>query len=183
VPPHITGLSQTSATEGSPDLTITINGSNFTNLSTVLVNGLQPLTTTFVNSGQLQAIIPAALLAEEGHFQLSVLDGENGLSNAQRFTVKDSIPTVSASATQGQIFQQITLNGLVTDQAVEDHRVQIKWGDGDVQVIDLGVSSEAHFTVTHTFAASRHLHHDTIVVTALDDEGVASAPQTFDVIV
>ena len=55
--------------------------------------------------------------------------------------------------------------------------------DGDVQVVDLGVSSSAPFSVTHTFAASSHLHHDTIVVTALDDEGVHSAAQTFDVIV
>src|SRR5262249_6586653 len=80
VAPKITSLSQTSAAEGSPDLTITVNGSNFTNLSTVLVNGLQPLATRFVNANQLQAIIPAALLAEEGHFKISVLDAENGLS-------------------------------------------------------------------------------------------------------
>src|SRR5262249_44001364 len=68
VAPKITGLSQTSAPEGSPDLTITVTGSNFTQLSTVLVNGLEPLTTTFVDSNHLRATIPAALLAEEGHF-------------------------------------------------------------------------------------------------------------------
>src|SRR5262249_23674840 len=183
VKPKITSLSQTSVVEGSPDLTITINGSNFTSLSTVLINGLQPLTTRFVNAGQLQAIIPAALLAEEGHFKLSVLDGENGLSNAEKFTVTESVPVVTASATQGLTFQQITLNGQVSDQGVEDHRVRINWGDGQVEVLDLGVNSGAPFSATHTFAASRHLHHDTIVVQALDDEGVASAPLTFDVIV
>jgi hypothetical protein len=183
VKPKVTGLSQTSAPEGSPDLKLTINGSNFTNSSTVLVNGLIPLATTFVNAGQLQATIPAALLAEEGHIRLSVLDGENGLSNAKGFTITDSAPVVTASATQGLTFQQITLNGLVSDQAVEGHRVRIKWGDGAVQVIDLGVSSSAPFSVTHTFAPTKHLHHDTIVVTALDDEGVPSARLTFDVIV
>jgi hypothetical protein len=183
VKPTITGLSQTSAPEGSPDLTLTVNGSNFTNSSTVLVNGLQPLATTFVNVGQLQATIPAALLAEEGHLRLSVLDGENGLSNAKGFTITDRAPVLTASAVQGLTFQQITLNGLVTDQGVEDHRVRIRWGDGHVDVIDLGVSSGGPFTTTHTFAASKHLHHDTIVVTALDDEGAASAPLTFDVIV
>ena len=61
--------------------------------------------------------------------------------------------------------------------------MRINWGDGQVEVLDLGVGSGGQFTVTHTFAASKHLHHDTIVVTALDDEGVASAPLTFDVIV
>ena len=168
VPPKLTSLSQTAVAEGSPDLTITLNGSNFTNLSTALVNDLQPLTTRFVNGNQLQAIIPAALLAEEGHFQISVLDPQNGFSNTKTFTITESIPVLGASVAQGQTFQQITLSGSVTDQAGESHRVRINWGDGTVQVVDLGVSSS--FSITHTFAAPRHLHHVSIVVQALDDE-------------
>src|SRR5262249_59868681 len=125
----------------------------------------------------------AGVVAEEGHFKISVLDAQNGSSNAVKFTVTDSVPVLTASLTQGQIFQQITLNGQVTDQAVEAHRVRINWGDGTVQVLDLGVSSSAPFTATHTYAQSGHLHHRTIVVTALDDQGVASDPLTFDVIV
>src|SRR5262249_28239992 len=183
VAPKITSISQTSAPEGSPDLTITINGSNFTNLSTLVINGLQPLITTFVNSNQLKVIIPADLLAEEGKFKISVLDIQNGPPNSEKVTVTDSVPAVTASVTQGQIFQQITLNGLVTDQATEAHSVRINWGDGTVQVLDLGVNTSAPFSATHTFSAAKHLHHDTIVVTALDDEGVASAPLKFDVIV
>jgi hypothetical protein len=120
VAPRITSLSQTSAGEGSPDLTITVNGSNFTSLSTVLVNGLVPLDTRFVNAGQLQATIPAALLAEEGHFRISVLDAQNGLSNGEEFTVTDNAPVPTASADQGQIFQQITLNGEATDPLAFD---------------------------------------------------------------
>jgi hypothetical protein len=183
VPPYVTSLSQSSVAEGSPDLTITINGSNFTSLSTVVINGLQPLTTRFVNAGQLQAIVPASFLAEEGHFSLSVLDPQAGFSNAKTFRVTESVPVVNASAVQGLTFQQITVSGTVIDQAPEAHRVRINWGDGQVQVLDLGVSPGGSFSVTHTFAASRHLHHDTIVVTALDDEGIASAPLKFDVIV
>jgi hypothetical protein len=183
VAPKITGLGQTSAAEGSPDLKITINGNNFTNLSTVLVNGKQTLTTTFVSANQLQAIIPASLLTEEGHFEISVLDAQNGPSNSEKFTVTDSVPALTASVTQGQVFQQITLSGLVTDQTVEAHRLRINWGDGVVQVVDLGVNASAPFSITHTYATSQHLRHQTIVVTALDDEGVASAPLTFDVIV
>jgi hypothetical protein len=183
VAPKITSLSQNSVAEGSPDLNITINGSNFTILSTMLVNGLQPLTTTFVSANQLQAIIPAALLAEEGHLHISVLDAQNGLSNSVKFTVTDSAPVLTAAVTQGQVFQQITLSGQVTDQTVEGHRLRINWGDGVVQVVDLGVNASAPFSFTHTYATSKHLRHQTIVVTALDDEGVASAPLTFDVIV
>jgi hypothetical protein len=183
VPPKIASLSQKLVAEGSPDLQIAIHGSNFTSGSMVLVDGLQPLATTFVNSNQLQATIPAALLAEEGHFKISVLDAQTGSSNAVTFTVTDSVPVLTAAVAQGQIFQQITLSGLVSDQAVEDHRVRVNWGDGTVQVLDLGVSSSAPFAATHTYAQSGHLHHRTIVVTALDDRGVASEPLSFDVIV
>ncbi len=181
VPPKITSLSQSSVTEGSPDLTITINGSNFTSLSTGQANG-QQLTTTFVNPNQIQVTLPAALLADEGTFNISVTDTQSGSSNAVKFTVLDSIPVLTAAVTQGTTFQNFTVSGQVTDQASEDHRVRINWGDGTKTVLDLGVSTSAPFTATHNFAAG-HLHHDTIVVTAFDDEGVASAPQSFDVIV
>jgi hypothetical protein len=183
VKPTITSLSQTSAPEGSSDLTLTVNGSNFTSLSTVVLNGLHPLATTFINANQLQAILPAAFLAEEGHVKLFVLDGGNGFSNVKAFTITDSVPVLTASATQGQTFQQITLDGLVTDQGVERHHVRIQWGDGQVQVLDLGIGAGGPFSASHTFAQPGHLHHDTIEVTALDDEGVASDPLTFDVIV
>src|SRR5262249_38404254 len=100
VPPKITSLSQTSATEGRPDLTLTIKGSNFSQQSMVLLDGIQPLTTTFVNSNKLQAVIPAGFLSEEGYFKLSILDGTNS-SNTVKFTVKDSVPVLSATVTQG----------------------------------------------------------------------------------
>jgi hypothetical protein len=183
VRPKVSGFSQNSVAEGGPDLTLTINGSNFTSLSSVLVNGAQPLATTFVNAGQLQVIIPAALLAEEGHLHLSVLDGENGLSVARTFTVTESVPVLTASAAQGLIFQEISLSGQVSDQGVEDHRVRINWGDGQVQVLDLGIGSGGQCSASHTFAQPGHVHHDTIVVTALDDEGATSAPLKFDVVV
>jgi hypothetical protein len=184
VAPHISSLSQSSAPEGSPDLTITIHGSNFSSNSTVLIDGLTPLLTTFVNTNELKAVIPAGFLSEEGHFKISVLDGQNGGSNSKTFHVTDSVPQLDASVTQGLTFQQITLTGQVTDQANEGHTVRINWGDGTVQVVDLGVSSSAPFSLTHTYAQPPgHVRHFTITVTALDDEGVASDPLTFDVIV
>jgi hypothetical protein len=178
VPPQIASLSQASAPEGSPDLTITINGSNFTSLSTLVVNGKQPLATTFVSASQLQAIIPAALLADEGHFNLSVVDPQLGSSSPQRFIVTDSSPVLSASITQGLNSLQITLDGLVTDLATEDHQVRIVWGDGHEDVLDLGVGTGGSFSASHTFAESAQR---TIVATPVDDNGFAGAPVTFDV--
>jgi hypothetical protein len=182
VPPHISSLSQSSATEGSSALTLTLTGSAFTAQSVVEVNG-QHLVTTFVNADQLQAILPASLLADEGHFNLSVVDSAGGSSNLVPFTVTESVPVLKASAVQGQIFQQITVSGQVSDPALEDHKVRINWGDGTVQVIDLHVGTGGPFSASHTFKQPHHIHHETIVVTAVDDEGVASPSQSFDVIV
>jgi hypothetical protein len=183
VTPQIISLSPTSVPEGSADLTITINGTNFSPQSTVLIDGLQPLVTTVVSSNKLTAIIPADFLREEGHFKISVLESQFQQSNAKTFHVTDSVPAVDASVTQGQIFQQITLTGQVTDAAIEDHTVRIKWGDGQVQVLQLAAGSDANFSVSHNFAQPGHTHHDTITVTPLDDEGVAGTPLKFDVIV
>src|SRR5262249_17397696 len=130
-----------------------------------------------------KAIIPADFLSEEGDFKISVLDSQNGESNAKTFHVIESIPQLDASVAQGLIFQEITLSGTVTDSANEGHSVSIDWGDGQVQVIDLGIGTGGSFSVVHTFEQTGHVQHDTITVTALDDEGVASEAQTFDVII
>jgi hypothetical protein len=183
VVPHISSLSQSKVAEGSPDLTITITGSNFTSLSTVLIDGTQPLVTTFVSANKLQATIPADFLAEEGQFKLSVFDGTSAFSNAMTFKVTESVPAINATAVNGLTFQEIDLSGQVLDAAPEAHQVRIVWGDGQVQVLDLPANSDGKFSVSHTFAQPGHVRHDTIVVTPLDDEGVAGAAQKFDVIV
>jgi hypothetical protein len=181
VQPHISSLSQSSVAEGSPDLAITIKGSNFSSLSTVVIDGIQPLLTTFVSAGQLQATIPADFLAEEGQFKLSVFDGTSAFSNAKTFKVIESVPEIDATAVNGLTFQEITVSGQVLDAASEAHSVQIKWGDGQTQVVD--ANADGTFSVNHTFAQPGHVRHDTIVVTPLDDEGVAGHSLKLDVIV
>jgi hypothetical protein len=183
VPPHIISLSQTSVAEGSPDLTITITGSNFASNSSVVIDRTQPVLTTFMDANHLQATIPADFVAEEGKFHISVFDGVDNFSNAPTFKVTESVPQISASVSQGLIVQQITLNGQVVDAATEPHRVQIKWGDGSTQVLDLPANSDGTFSVTHTFEQPGLNRHDTVYVTALDDEGVASSPLKLDVLV
>jgi hypothetical protein len=181
VPPHIAKLSRSSADEGSPNLTITISGSNFTRLSAVLLDGIQPLATTFLSPNKLRVTIPADFLAEEGQFQLSVSDGQGAFSNAKTFRVTEIVPDIDASAVNGLTFQQVTVSGQVLDAAPEDHAVRINWGDGHVQVVS--ASADGTFAVNHTFDQPGHVHHDTIVVRALDDEGVAGSPLELDVIV
>jgi hypothetical protein len=139
--------------------------------------------TTFVSANQLQATIPADFLAEEGQFQLSVFDGTSAFSNAKTFKVIESVPAIDATAVNGLTFQQITLSGHVLDAAPEAHQVRIEWGDGQVQVLDLPANSDGSFSATHTFAQPGHVRHDTIVVTVLDDEGVAGKSLKLDVLV
>jgi hypothetical protein len=78
--PSITTLSPTNAAVGSPDLTLTITGSNFANDSdfhtvALLYGGLDevdhPLT-TFDSSTQVTALIPARLLDRAGTFNVKV---------------------------------------------------------------------------------------------------------------
>jgi hypothetical protein len=178
-PLQISSLSQNAAAEGSGDVTLTVNGSNFTNLSTVLFNGV-PLTTTFLNAQQLQALIPAALLADEGTANVTVADAQRGLSNAQTFAVTENVPSVSATVTQSRNLQGVTIKGQVFDQAPEGHRVRIDWGDGTIAVVDLGVSRGGAFAASHHYTR-RGPRRRTVKVTALDDEGTASAVLTFSI--
>ena len=168
----LSSLSQNAAPEGSGDLAITAFGSEFTNQSTVLFNG-QPLATSFVNTGQLQATIPAALLAAEGTAKITVSDPQNGLSNAQTFSITENVPAVSASVSQGRSLQNVTVSGQVVDQAFEDHQVRVDWGDGTIQVLDLGSGRGGPFSLFHHYKRGGPRVR-TINLTARDDVGTVS---------
>src|SRR5262249_2963035 len=60
----LTGLSPNTAPEGSPALTLTVNGSGFTSDAVVEWNGSN-LATTFQSDSQLTAVVPANFLNEE----------------------------------------------------------------------------------------------------------------------
>jgi outer membrane protein assembly factor BamB len=85
----IIGLSPTSAYAGSQSFTLTVNGSTFSQQSTVLWNGTQ-LSSTFVNSSQLTAQVSAADIATTGGASVSVSDPVNGTSNTVTFTINSS---------------------------------------------------------------------------------------------
>ena len=169
----LNSLSQNAAPEGSGDLAITALGSEFTTQSTVLFNG-QPLATSFVNTGQIHATIPAALLAAEGTANITVSDPQNGLSNTQTFSITENVPAVSASvSSKGRSSYNVTLSGQVVDQAFEDHQVRVDWGDGTVQMLDLGSGRGGSFSVNHHYKKGGPRVR-TINLTARDDVGTVS---------
>jgi uncharacterized repeat protein (TIGR01451 family) len=86
--PAIDTLDPAGAVAGVPDLTLVVNGSGFAGSATVAWNGLE-LDTSFVDSGQLEALVPAAFLAEPGSAIVTVSNPEpgGGVSNGVEFTV------------------------------------------------------------------------------------------------
>jgi uncharacterized repeat protein (TIGR03803 family) len=98
----ITSCSPPSGVTGA-SFTLTVNGSGFVSTSQVLWNGT-PLATSFVNSGQLTATVPAADVASPGTASIAVFNKTpgGGTSNTIAFQVNsDQLAGVSAPASGG----------------------------------------------------------------------------------
>jgi hypothetical protein len=124
--PSISSISPTTATAGSPDLTVTMTGSNFVGASHNIrravwgSNGTNTiLATTFVSGTQLAAVVPATLLSAVVTAQVFIeygdLMGDVPLSksNSVAFTV-----TVAAAATAAVSPALVTLGPKGTQQFV-----------------------------------------------------------------
>jgi hypothetical protein len=118
------------------------------------------------------------LLAIEGTANITVFDFQTGLSNVQAFSITESVPAITSSARQSRSLQNVTITGQVIDQALEGHRVKINWGDGTIQMLDLGSGGGGPFSVLHHYSR-RGRWVATIIVTAQDDVGTTSAPLSF----
>ncbi len=81
---------------------MTVNGTNFTNSSTVNWNG-GARTTTFVSATRLTAAIPATDIAAAGTAAITVVTPApgGGTSNPQTFTIISSVASVSAASFLG----------------------------------------------------------------------------------
>ncbi len=81
--PVLTSLSPSSAAVGGAGFTLTVTGSHFVNGSQIRWNGAaRP--TTFVNGGQLQALIPASDIATTGVASVTVVNPAPGLGRPTR---------------------------------------------------------------------------------------------------
>ncbi len=99
--PFITTLNPESVHAGSPDFTLTVNGTGFASTSVVEMNA-NPLPTTFVSSTQLTAPVPASFLPAPQFLQVSVVNQPDVRSNISPFLVStiviSSISPSSAKA-------------------------------------------------------------------------------------
>ena len=99
--PAITFLSPAGRIVGSPSFTLTVNGSDFIELSQVYWNG-SPRTTTFVSATQLTAVIGPGDISSQGSAKVTVVNSsytENLTitSNAVPFTITLNAPPVIQS--------------------------------------------------------------------------------------
>ena len=114
--PTTTSISPASKNVGDGQFTLTVNGTNFVAASVVRFNGISK-TTTFVNSTQLTAVIPASDLTATGNFNITVFNPTpgGGTSNAQTFTVNNPTPTTTSISPTSKILGAsqftLTVNG------------------------------------------------------------------------
>lgn len=105
--PAITSISPSSRIAGSGAFTLTANGANFINGSTIQWNGTN-LTTTYVSATQLTASVPATLIASAGSASITVATG-SAVSNSQTLIIDPAgVPSIAVSATMLPNFTTIT---------------------------------------------------------------------------
>lgn len=86
--PALASISPTTKLQNSPDFNLNVFGSGFDTTSIVRFNGSDKVT-TFIDSTNLQALIPASDLTNVGNFNVEVLTPApgGGLSNAEIFVI------------------------------------------------------------------------------------------------
>ncbi len=80
--PNISGFTPLYLAAGSPDSTVTINGSGFYPASVVTFNNVTLTNVTFVNSTTLNVVVPAALLVNYGAFPVTVSNGSGAFQTS-----------------------------------------------------------------------------------------------------
>jgi hypothetical protein len=105
--PSITSISPTSKVAGSSAFTLTVNGTNFINGSTVKWNGVNR-TTTYISPTQLTASIPVNDILTAGTATITVATGA-AVSNSKIFTIDPpAVPSISTSTSGLNPFLTIT---------------------------------------------------------------------------
>jgi len=160
--PTLTTVSPQSVQAGSGNTTINLTGTGFINPSTAKF-GSTFLTTTFINSTSLSAVIPSSLLVNATTAQITVTNA-NGTSNGITFTVT-SAPPPPPSFPAPQFQAPPSGVGLLAGMDAVNYPVGAvsvnanapRWSEGNFRVADNGdaiVIFGDKFTADTTFLAS-----------------------------
>ena len=107
----VSSLSPWSVFAGNPALTLAVNGTGFLSGASVLWNG-SPLSTVFLGGTQVNASVPANLLAAPGGNSVSVSNPGGAVSASVQFLVNPAVsltiltPSQLPSATKGSFYTQ-----------------------------------------------------------------------------
>jgi lamin tail-like protein/IPT/TIG domain-containing protein len=111
---RITSTSPAQAVAGGTDFVLTVTGANFKSGASVLFDQA-PLVTRFVSASQLQADVPAGLIAKVGLRAISAQNSEGGGSNETIFRVIPDAPIITAidpsSALEGSTNLTVAITG------------------------------------------------------------------------
>lgn len=103
--PVITSLSPNNAYAGDPGFTLTVNGYDFVNNSTIIWDATA-LTTTYVSSTQLTGPVTAAMIANYGNIPVTVVNPTTlggGTSNADTFHILFNLAVNSLTGTYNTV--------------------------------------------------------------------------------
>ncbi len=169
--PAISSLSPSSAMEGGPAFTLTVNGTGFLSGAVVHWNGTA-LTTSFVGATQLTAQVPASLIAAPGTATVTVV--ESGVtSGGATFTISGGPVIASLSpnaATAGGPAFTLTVNGsgFVSGAVVQ-------W-NGSALATSFVSATQLTAQVPASLIAAAGTAHVTVL-----ENGVTSASATFTI--
>jgi hypothetical protein len=176
--PTLTSIAPSAVVEGP--YTLVVNGGSFAADAVVSLNGA-PLATTFINAGQLQAAVPAAL-AEEAVDSVTVSNPgpEGGTSSALPLTVSDA--PLSASGQPLAAAEAGVLSGIVasfTDpggaELAGHYSAVVDWGDGSSSQATLTPASGGfNVLASHSYEEEGAYQATTTIV----DDGGATVTAT-----
>lgn len=137
--PVLASISPASRIAGTGAFTLTVNGANFVNGTSVVRWNGSNRTTTFVSSTQLTAAITAADIASSGTANITVANG-SGVSNALPFVIDlAGVPAISTSTTSIPAFTTVT----GTASTVATYAVS-----GANLTSDVGITAPANFELS-----------------------------------
>jgi VCBS repeat-containing protein len=189
--PFLTSISPSTGTADAA-FTLTVNGTNFVSGATVLWNGT-PLPTTFVNSTQLTAAVPAGDLATSGTFPVKVANPSPGgaTSNALSFTVASvstsiaisSLSNASLTLVSGGAAQTITVSLSRSSNYIGGITLATSTLPSGVtaNITQPGIGNSGSIALQAASNATQ-VSNQTITVTA-SGSGVSSATATFSLTV
>ena len=183
--PTLTDISPASRPVGTGDFTITATGSNFQSDAVLRWNGLNRLT-TFGDSTELNAAIPASDIVTEGTAQISILNpddtGEGSISNELTFAISaagdNPVPAVTSLSPPNSLVGSPSFSLYVIGSGFVEGSI-VRW-DGAGRTTNFASDTELSVVVTSTDLAVGGIHQLTVFNPA--PGGGESAPKNFNVV-